>query len=168
MINEEVYYWLLCENMCVRKYLRIETTQSNQVWILVNGLHSCLNLVLSFQKLCKNPYGDSILIFLVHVTFTSFNNGCMKFFVNITSCILLKQQSKGIILITIVFRCKLIEKNSTRINLLKGICNWRNGGTIAQYINNIKYINSMYEYFDSQRHILQEYRNLFEYPKTFG
>ena len=38
--------------------------------------------------------------------------------VNSTSCILLKQQSKGIILHIIVFRCELIPNISKRINLL--------------------------------------------------
>ena len=46
---------------------------------------------------------------------------------NSTSCILLKQQSKGIILHIIVFRCELIPKRYTRINHLGVFVNESNG-----------------------------------------
>ena len=111
-----------------------------------------------------------VLIFMLclfRVSFPFINNGWMINVANITSCILLKQQSRGIIIVIVVLRRGFIPKRSTRINLLWGICNWMNWGTAAHYIITIIYIDSMCAVLEYQGHILQVLRRLFTYHKTF-
>ena len=62
----------------------------------------------------------------VHVSFPINNSLWIINVVNSTSCILLKQQYKGIILLVIVFRCEFTPKSFTKTNILQGVCNWRN------------------------------------------
>ena len=73
------------------------------------------------------------LICLVNVSFTFNNIIWMINVVNITGCTFLKQQFKGIIILIIVFRCELIPKRSTKINIIQGIFNQRNWGTSGHY-----------------------------------
>ena len=59
-MNEELYYCPLNENLHVSKCLGIGTSQFNQAAISENGLISFFDIILSFQKVCKNPYGYSL------------------------------------------------------------------------------------------------------------
>ena len=105
---------------------------------------------------------------LVYFSFQLFINVWVINFLNSTSCILLKQKFKVIIIIVVVCRCESIQKSSTGINLLQVIFNRSNCGTSAHYIINIKNIIDMYSCFESQGHILQGYILLIENHNTFG
>ena len=81
---------------------------------------------------------------------------------------MLKQQSRGIIIVILVFRCEFIQKRSTKINLFQGICDRRNWGNAARYGINIKHIDIMYADLDYKGNIIQVFIRLFNYHKTFG
>ena len=100
----------------------------------------------------------------VHVIFPFVNNGWMINFVNSNSCIFLKQQSKGLIIAIVVFRCELIPKKSTNINILQGIYKWSNWVTSDHYRIPIVHIDSMYTVL-GYKGILQSFRIFFNCHK---
>ena len=55
IINKNVYYCPLRENLSVPKCIGIGTTQFHKVAIFANGLHSIFDIILSFQKVSKHP-----------------------------------------------------------------------------------------------------------------
>ena len=104
-LTNKFFYFPFHENLRVPKFLEIGTTQFHQVSISANGLYSYL-----------------FISYLVHIRFQLFNNVWLINVFNRASCILLKHFFKDIILIIVVCRCEFIQKSSTEINLLQGIC----------------------------------------------
>ena len=104
---------------------------------------------------------------IVCVIFPFINNGLMINFVIRTGFILLKQHSKGIILVILLFRCEFISNSSTKINILQVICNWRDWGTADYYRITIIHIDSMYAFLYYLGHILQGLRRFSIITKPF-
>ena len=90
------------------------------------------------------------IILLFHFIFPLFKNRWVINVINGTSCLLLKQQTNGIIIIIVVCICELIQKSYTSINLLCGICSLINCSAAYHYRITIKHINSMYAFFTSR------------------
>ena len=117
-------------------------------------IHSSIQFSIFIEYLNTLAY----LIFiscLFCVRFPVFNNGWMINFVNSTSCIFLKLNFKGIILIILVCIFEFIPNISTEINRLQGIFDRSNFGTADHYRITIKHINIIYALFESQGQILQ-------------
>ena len=92
---------------------------------------------------------------LVHINFPFNNSGWMIICVNSNSYIFLIQQSKGIIILILVFRFEFNPKRPTKINILRGICNRRIWGTEAHYRITVIHIDIINSILDCLGHIIQ-------------
>ena len=120
-----------------------------------------------FRRYLYNRILPLFIIWLFHVIFPFNHNLWMINVVNSTSCIFLKQQSKCIILLIILFICELIPKSSTRMNFLQVICNWSNWKTTSRYIITSIHIDSINVILDCLENILQGLRKFSFITKPF-